>query len=54
MGAQVKNCQCGSPAAVYAMDSCPGGWADYYCWDCKPPGWTVTDVFNRDEKEDGN
>lgn len=29
-------CPCGRAAEIYAMDTCPGGWADYYCRSCKP------------------
>jgi hypothetical protein len=41
-----SKCQCGQPAAIYAMDTCAGGWAGYYCWECKPRGWMVTDVVS--------
>lgn len=36
-------CQCGRDASVYAMDTCAGGWAGYYCLNCKPVGWKITD-----------
>jgi hypothetical protein len=25
------------------MDPLAGGWADYYCLNCKPHGWQITD-----------
>lgn len=42
-------CQCGADAVLYAMDTCPGGWAGYYCQKCKPCGWQVTDVLEKPE-----
>jgi len=38
-------CQCGRDATVYAMDPVPGGWADYYCLNCKPSCWQITDYY---------
>jgi hypothetical protein len=46
-----RTCQCGKNAEVYAMDTCPGGWADYYCTGCKPQGWQITDRFTVAAKE---
>jgi hypothetical protein len=42
----VVKCQCGRPATVYAMDPYPDGWAAYYCLNCKPSGWIITDYIN--------
>jgi hypothetical protein len=40
-----RKCACGSLATLYAMDTCPGGWADYFCASCKPSGWQITDYI---------
>lgn len=44
------DCQCGRRAKVYAMDPIPNGWADYYCYVCKPSGW-ITDILGQSEDE---
>lgn len=36
-----KDCTCGRPSQVYAMEPGYDGWADYYCWKCAPQGWSV-------------
>lgn len=43
MTSERYRCQCGRCASVYAIDPYPGGWGAYWCLNCKPVGWTVTD-----------
>ena len=45
----MKTCQCGRAAAVYAQDTCAGGWAGYYCLACVPAGWTITDYCTKEK-----
>ena len=45
-----KRCGCGMFAKVYAMDTIPGGWADYYCWGCAPSGWVKEVLYVSDEE----
>lgn len=40
-----KKCPCGRTASVYAMDPYPGGWGGYYCLNCKPTGFQITDYY---------
>jgi hypothetical protein len=35
---------CGTDATVYAMDTCAGGWGDYYCAAHTPQGWIIEEV----------
>lgn len=41
-----RRCQCGTLASVYAMGPYPGDWGDYYCLNCKPIDFTITDYIN--------
>ena len=38
-------CQCGRYATVYAVDTCASGWGAYFCLNCKPSGWQITDYL---------
>jgi len=40
-----RNCQCGRPSKVYAMDPIPDGWADYYCSLCVNPQWIIETLY---------
>lgn len=45
--------QCGSQAAVYAMDRFAGGWAGYYCLPCQQAlGFIVADYLGDDRKQE--
>ena len=44
-------CQCGRSATLYAMDTCAGGWAAYFCNSCKPRGWQITDYVTYSKGE---
>lgn len=36
---------CGRDASVYAMDRIAGGWGGYFCLNCKPRGWIISDYL---------
>lgn len=43
-GDPMKTCShrdCQDVATFYAMDTCAGGWGDYYCSIHIPPAWIV-------------
>jgi len=47
LDADAKRCHCDAIATVYAMDTIPGGWGDYYCDGHTPEGW-ITETLGKD------
>jgi hypothetical protein len=43
----VKKCDggCGRPASIYAMGPNSGDWGGFYCLNCKPSGFIITDYL---------
>jgi len=42
----MRKCEnCGATAAVYAMDTCPGGWGGHYCLDHIPTKFQIVDIY---------
>lgn len=47
-----RKCQCGKPAAYYAMDPAPNGWGDFYCHGCVNPRWIKEPLLWGDEEDE--